>query len=169
MINAIAAHKDELEKLLEDLSSDRVASGITFVALVDAYIMRIDTNCPDISAVNPPPAQIDGGLTFGTTLTQSCALYYAQHTTSEWRTALFQRFRAAVRKQAPDVHRRLPANVPSVQRFTGTTATDRCCQRVNPRMELKKSVASSEVELESRKRSARDKSRSKPKPLFGVP
>ncbi|PYK23410.1 MAG: hypothetical protein DME59_16960 [Verrucomicrobia bacterium] len=68
-MSAIAAHKDELEKLLEDLSSDRVVSGITFVALVDAYIARLDTNCPDISArVNPPPAQIDGGLTFGTNI-----------------------------------------------------------------------------------------------------
>jgi hypothetical protein len=68
-MNAIVAHKDELEKLLEDLSSDRVVSGITFVALVDVYIMRLDTNCPDISArVNPPPAQIDGGLPYGTNI-----------------------------------------------------------------------------------------------------
>jgi hypothetical protein len=68
-MNAIAAHKDELEKLLGDLSSDRVVSGITFVALVDAYITRLDTNCPDVSArVNPPPAQIDGGLTYGTNI-----------------------------------------------------------------------------------------------------
>jgi hypothetical protein len=68
-MNAILAHKDELEKLFEDLSSDRVVSGITFVALVDAYITRLDTNCPDISArVNPPPAQIDGGLTYGTNI-----------------------------------------------------------------------------------------------------
>jgi len=107
-MNAIAAHKDELAKLLEDLSSDRVVSGITFVALVDAYITRLDTNCPDISArVNPPAAQIDGGLTMEPTLTQNCALYYAQHTTSERRAALSQRFRAAARKQAPDVHLRL--------------------------------------------------------------
>jgi hypothetical protein len=49
-MNATAAHRDELEKLLEDLSSDRVVSGITFVALVDAYITRLDINCPDISA-----------------------------------------------------------------------------------------------------------------------
>jgi hypothetical protein len=42
------------------------------------------------------------------TLTQNCALYYAQHTTSKRRAALFQRFRAAARKQAPDVHLRLP-------------------------------------------------------------
>jgi hypothetical protein len=68
-MNAIVAHKDELEKLFEDLSSDRVVSGITFVALVDAYITRLDTNCPDISArVNPPAAQIDGGLTYGTNI-----------------------------------------------------------------------------------------------------
>jgi hypothetical protein len=68
-MNAIAAHKDELEKLLEDLSSNRVVSGITFVALVDAYITRLDTNCPDFSArVNPPPAQIDGKLTYGTNI-----------------------------------------------------------------------------------------------------
>ena len=61
MMKAIAAHKDELEKLLEDLSSDKVVSGITFVALVDAYITRLDTNCPDISGrVNPPPAQGSG-------------------------------------------------------------------------------------------------------------
>jgi hypothetical protein len=69
-MNATAAHKDELEKLLEDLSSShRVVSGITFVAFVDAYITRLDTNCPDISArVNPPPAQIDGELTYGTNI-----------------------------------------------------------------------------------------------------
>ena len=68
-MNDIAAHKDELQKLLEDLSSDRVVSGITFVALVDAYITRLDTNCPDISTrVNSPLAQINGELTFGTNI-----------------------------------------------------------------------------------------------------
>jgi hypothetical protein len=62
-MNGIAAHKDELEKLLENLSGDRVVSGITFVALVDAYITRLDANCTDISArVNPPPARINGEL-----------------------------------------------------------------------------------------------------------
>src|SRR5437763_8459856 len=107
-MNAIAAHKDELEQLLEDLSSDRVVSGITFVALVDAYITRLDANCPDVSArVNPSAAQIDGGLTMEPTLTQNCALYYAQHTTSKRRAALFQRFRAAARRQAVDTHRRV--------------------------------------------------------------
>jgi hypothetical protein len=37
MINAIAAHKDDLNKLLENLSGEIAVSGITFVALVDAY------------------------------------------------------------------------------------------------------------------------------------
>jgi hypothetical protein len=64
-MNAIAAHKDELKKLLEDLSRDRLVSGIGFVAFLDAYITRLDTNCSDISArVNPPPAQINGELTW---------------------------------------------------------------------------------------------------------
>jgi hypothetical protein len=64
-MNAIAAHKDELEKLLEDLSSDRVVSEIDFVASLDAYITRLDANCSDINArVNPPPAQINGELTW---------------------------------------------------------------------------------------------------------
>ena len=63
VVNAIAAHKEELEKLLEDLLSDRVVSGIGSVAFLDAYITRLDTNCSDISArVNPPPAQISGEL-----------------------------------------------------------------------------------------------------------
>ena len=61
-MNAISAHKHELERLFIDLSGDIAFSEISFVALVDAYITRLDANCPDISAcVNPPPAQIDGG------------------------------------------------------------------------------------------------------------
>ena len=40
-------------------------------------------------------------------LTQNCALYYAQHKTSKGRSALFKRFRAAVRKQGPDVRQQL--------------------------------------------------------------
>ena len=69
IMNALTAHKDELEKLVEDLSSYRLVSGTTFVALVDAYIVRLDTNCPDINArANPQPAQIDGELTYGTNI-----------------------------------------------------------------------------------------------------
>jgi hypothetical protein len=41
------------------------------------------------------------------TLTQNCALYYAQHKTSKRRAALFKKFRAAARKQGPDVRRQL--------------------------------------------------------------
>ena len=68
-MNATAAHKDELQKLLENLARDTLVSGITFVALVDAYIIRLDINCPDISArVNPPPAQIEGELEDGTNI-----------------------------------------------------------------------------------------------------
>src|SRR5437879_13309706 len=107
-MNAIAAHKHELERLLKDLSGDIAFSKINFLALVDAYITRLDTDCSDISArVNPSPARINGELNMEPTLTQNCALYYAQHTTSERRAALFQRFRAAARKQAVDTHRRL--------------------------------------------------------------
>jgi hypothetical protein len=64
-MNAIAAHKDELKKLLGNLSDDTAISGIGFVAFLDTYITRLDTNCSDISArVNPPPAQINGELTW---------------------------------------------------------------------------------------------------------
>ena len=64
-MNPIAAHKDELEKLLENLSRDAAVSGITFVASLDAHIARLGTNCSDISArVNPPPAQTNGELTW---------------------------------------------------------------------------------------------------------
>jgi len=64
-MNAIAAHKDALEGLLVKLSSSSAVSGIGFVALLDAYITRLDTNWSDISArVNLPPAQINGELTW---------------------------------------------------------------------------------------------------------
>jgi hypothetical protein len=64
-MNAIAAHKDQLEKLLENLSDDFVVSKKTFLALLDAYITRLDANCPEISAgVTPLPTQIKGELTW---------------------------------------------------------------------------------------------------------
>jgi hypothetical protein len=91
-MNAIAAHKNELRKLLEDLSSDRLVSGITFVALVNAYIARLDANCVDIGArisVHRPRKQI-------------------KDQQMEQRAALFHRLHAAARKQAPDIRRRLP-------------------------------------------------------------
>jgi len=48
-MNVIAAHKDELKTLLENLSVDTAVSGIGFVASLDAYITRLDMNCSDIS------------------------------------------------------------------------------------------------------------------------
>jgi len=53
-MNPLAAHKDELKKLLENLSGDTAVSGIGLVASLDAYITRLDTNCSDIRPrVNP--------------------------------------------------------------------------------------------------------------------
>ena len=41
------------------------------------------------------------------TLTQNCALYYAQHKSSKPRASFFQRFRVAARKQAPESYQQL--------------------------------------------------------------
>ena len=106
-MNAIAAHKDELKKLFENLSGDITVSQITFVALVDAYITRVDANCSDINVrVNPPPAQVRG-TKMEPTLTQNCALYHAQHKTSERGATFFRRFRAAARNQTPETYQQL--------------------------------------------------------------
>jgi hypothetical protein len=107
-MNGIAAHKDQLEKLFEDLSSDRVVSGIAFVALVDAYITRLDTNCPDISArVNPPLAQIHGELTFGTNIDSKLrALLRATQNFKPARGA-FPKISRWARRQAVDTHLQL--------------------------------------------------------------
>ena len=52
------------------------------------------------------------------TLTQNCALYYAQHKTSKGRVALFKKFRTAARKPGPDVRRQLAfGNLFIVPRF----------------------------------------------------
>ncbi len=48
-----------------------------------------------------------GELHMEPTLTQNCALYYAQHKTSKGRAALFKKFRAAARQRRPDVRRQL--------------------------------------------------------------
>jgi hypothetical protein len=105
-MNAIAAHKDELERLIENLSGDIAVSETTFEALVNAYITRLDANCRHISACdNPPPVQVNRRSNMKPTLTQDCALYYAQHKTSKCAATFFQRFRAATRKRGPDTHR----------------------------------------------------------------
>jgi hypothetical protein len=107
-MNAIAAHRHELERLLKDLSGDIASAGITFVTLVDAYITRLDANCPGTSAgVNPVPAHINRRIKMEPTLTQNCALYYGQHKISKPRASFFQRFRAAARKQAPGTYQQL--------------------------------------------------------------
>jgi len=41
------------------------------------------------------------------TLTQNCAVYYAQHKTSKRRATLFKKFRAAARRQGPDVRQQM--------------------------------------------------------------
>jgi hypothetical protein len=41
------------------------------------------------------------------TLTQNCALYYAQHKTSKRRATFFKKFRAAARKQGAEVRHQL--------------------------------------------------------------
>ena len=53
-MNPLAAHKDELNKLLGNLSGDTAVSGIGLVLSLDAYITRLDTTCSDIrTRVNP--------------------------------------------------------------------------------------------------------------------
>jgi hypothetical protein len=116
-MNSIAAHRHELERLLEDLSGDIAFSEINFLALVDAYITRLDTNCSDMSArANPSPARINGELNMEPTLTQNCALYYAQHRTPKRRAALFREFRAAARKRALLSHSPYATNFSGVYR-----------------------------------------------------
>lgn len=107
-MNPVAAHKDELKKLLKNLSGDTAVSGIDFVASLDAYITRLDTNCsrhqrPRQSAARANKRRIN----MEPTLTQNCALYYARHKTSKGRAALFKKFRATVGKRGPDVRRQL--------------------------------------------------------------
>jgi hypothetical protein len=57
------------------------------------------------------------------TLTQNCALCYAQHKTSKARAALFKKFRAAARMRRPDVRRQLTSGdlliIPRLHRDNG--------------------------------------------------
>ena len=107
-MNAIAAHKDELKKLLEDLSADAAVSEITFVASLDAYyrapryeLLRHQATRQSAASANKRRIDMEP------TLTQNCAIYYAQHKTSKGRATLFKKFRAAARKQGPDVRQQL--------------------------------------------------------------
>ena len=107
-MNPIAAHEDELKKLLEDLSADSFASEITFVASLDAYYRAPRSNCSDIRAAPIRRQPNKRRINMKPTLAQNCALDYAQdNKTSQRRAALFKEFRAAALKQGPDVRRRL--------------------------------------------------------------
>jgi hypothetical protein len=122
-MDPIAAHKDELKKLLENLSGDTAVSGITFVASLDAYITGLDTNCSDINAASIRRRRKDRRSNMEPTLTQNCALYYAQHKTSKGRAALFRNFPAAARRRRPDVRRQLTSGdlfiIPRLHRDNG--------------------------------------------------
>ena len=103
-MNAIDAHKDELERLLENLSLDAAVSGFGSVALLDAYIARLDTQLHGHQRQRRYGAGANKRrISMEPTLTQNCALYYAQHTTLERRPALFRNFRNAGRKRVPSV------------------------------------------------------------------
>jgi len=62
-MNPIAAHKDGLKKLIENLSGDTAVSEITFVASLDAYyrVPRYEL-LRHQGRPNPPAAQTDGEL-----------------------------------------------------------------------------------------------------------
>ena len=125
-MNPIAAHKDELKKLLENLSGDTAVSGITVVASLDAYIARLNTNCSDTKArASIHRHSNKRRINIEPTLTQNCALYYAQHKTSKRRATLFKKFRAAARKRRPDVRQQLTFdNLYIVRDFITTTVAD---------------------------------------------
>src|SRR5438132_478167 len=107
-MNAIDAHKDELEKLLANLPRDTAVSGMDFVALLDAYITRLDDDLVRYQRTRRYGVGAKKSkMNMEATLTQNCALYYAQHTTPKARAALFQKFRVAARSQAPSIQRQL--------------------------------------------------------------
>jgi hypothetical protein len=103
-MNAIDAHKDELERLFVNLSRDAAVSEIGFVALLDAYIARLDTKLLRRQRQRRYGTGANKWrISMEPTLTQNCALYYVQHTTPKRRPALFRKFRNAARKPAPSV------------------------------------------------------------------
>ncbi len=53
MINRIATNKEELERLLVNLSGDTAVSSMGLVALLDVYITRLDT-CSNLRALIEP-------------------------------------------------------------------------------------------------------------------
>ena len=69
-MNDIAAHKDELQKLLGDLSSDRLVSRIKFRGVGERIYRAARRKLPGHRrfGINPPPAQTDGESTSGTNI-----------------------------------------------------------------------------------------------------
>jgi hypothetical protein len=107
-MNAIDAHKDELESLLVNLVRDAGVSRTDFGALLDAYIKRLDKKLHRRQSTRRFGAATNRRRTnMEPTLTQNCALYYAQHTIPRHRPALFRRFRAAARSQTPSTQRQM--------------------------------------------------------------
>ncbi len=131
-MNAIDAHKDELESLLVNLARDAGVSRTDFVALLDAYIKRLDKKLHRRQSTRRFGAATNRRKTnMEPTLTQNCALYYAQHTIPRHRPALFRRFRAAARSQIP---RHRPA---LFRRFRAAARSQTpCIQRQMTRDEL---------------------------------
>jgi hypothetical protein len=119
-MNAIAAHKDGLKKLLDNLTGDTCSVRHRFVASLNAYITRLAAN----RSTNQHPRQESAAtanewrINMESTLTRNCALYYAEHKMSKRRATLFKKFRAAARKQGPDVRQQLTCGeLLSVPRF----------------------------------------------------
>jgi hypothetical protein len=107
-MNAIAAHQDELEKLLEDFVERQSGLRDRFRGapgcLHDAprhELLRLQRPRQSVASANKRRINMEP------TLTQNCALYYAQHKASKARAALFRKFRTAARTRRPDVRREL--------------------------------------------------------------
>ena len=166
-MNAIAAHKDELKKLLVNLSSDRVVSGITFVACVDAYITRLDTNCSDLNAcVTPPPAHRDSELTYGTNIDSELrALLRATQNFKTPRCAFPKVSRCGPQASAAC----LPAAA-ARRTFQATSSLSGQRALIDITQQVKHEDGVKEIKSESRsssqKRSVPDNFRGKPKYLF---
>jgi hypothetical protein len=107
-MNAIAAHKDELKKTARGFVArqsglrDRFRGVPGCLHNAPRYEL-LRHQRPRQSAASANKRRIN----MEPTLTQNCALYYAQHKTSKRRAALFRKFRAAACKQGPDVRRQL--------------------------------------------------------------
>src|SRR6266550_106502 len=85
------------------LPSQGWVSWRSWMLISRASIRIAQTSAPESIRRQPNKRRIN----MEPTLTQNCALYYAQHKTSKGRAALFKKFRAAARKRRPDVRQQL--------------------------------------------------------------